>query len=158
MTAREIREISSLRSAQHAPRLKTDTSERNVKDTVQRLCLVVGLMLCGPSKSEIMMPIRTIQISRSLATESCTARLSHGSNRKTAKIIAAAIVPSTPAVLPKRMATTRMIPRKISGRENLRELEWKIKIKTVAVATLNPAPIDAEVHRGILIYDSPNPE
>lgn len=104
------------------------------------------------------MPIRTIQISRSLATESRTARLSQGSKRNTAKIIAAVIVASTPAIFPKWMATTMIIPKKTSGRKDLRELEWNVKIKIVAVAVLNPAPSDAEIHRAIPINDIPNPE
>lgn len=65
-----------------------------------------------------------IQIRLLFAAVSRTARLNLGSNKNPAKIIAAAIVPNTPAKVPKRIATSTTTARKRKGKKTRNELVW----------------------------------
>jgi hypothetical protein len=87
-----------------------------------------GMLLPGvpfaecPNKSETAIPAIIIQIKLLLAAESRTTRLILGSNRNPAKISAAAIVPTNPARVPKRIATKITIARKRNGKNVRNEL------------------------------------
>ena len=75
--------------------------------------------------------------------------LNRGSKRKTAKIRAPAIVPSIPAKLPNRTATTTITMRKIRGAELLNELCLNIGVSAAEAIAQHPAPIEAETQRDI---------
>jgi hypothetical protein len=80
-----------------------------------------------------------IQIRLLFAAVSRTARLNLGSNKNPAKIIAAAIVPNTPAKVPKRIATSTTTARKRKGKKTRNELAWN-GTKQAAEPIHSPTP------------------
>jgi hypothetical protein len=110
-----------------------------------------------------------IQIRLLFAAVSRTARLNLGSNKNPAKIIAAAIVPNTPAKVPKRIATSTTTARKRKGKKTRNELAWN-GTKQAAEPIHSPTPkskplrstflefrVDfstprQQLHRALLVY------
>jgi hypothetical protein len=96
-----------------------------------------------------MIPIRSIQIKWLLAAEFLTAKLNVGSNRKNAKISAAATVPSTPAILPNRIATKTMTVKNKNGKNVLNSVSPKTGIDNPAAAVHDVTPIDDAIQRAM---------
>src|SRR2546430_4266100 len=79
-----------------------------------------------------------------LAVRSLTIKLLCGAKRNLAKTTLDNSVPTTPAQVPKRTATSKMIDMNKRGRLRLNELSWKSKLKHPAAVVQRITPIAGE--------------
>lgn len=102
-----------------------------------------GVFGRAPTSSDAEIHRMTIQIRLLLATESLMRMLSTGLNKSTAKIIAAAIVPTIPAATPNRMATMIKTPRNRNGRKPSKVLPRSITAHKKAIPSTCRFPTSA---------------